>query len=243
MAAERLAAQNDGLTTGIDTIDRRLGGGIQPGSLVSLVTPPSLQSHPILFELIRERPTVYIATLRGRSAIENDLAPLAGEDTEVSIQAVGGAAIGGSRNLTEFTDSQIYSINTTERERTFDDIVETVQTVQDSVNIIIDVANPLERSQSRQDYQTFLRSLKEKLIETDSLALLHCIQLESPPPYREETLSFADVVWELDIVAGRKKALEIQSKIPKNRGGEAILEKMTLNVNEDRVYIDDSRNI
>ncbi len=240
---QQIAAEVDPLSMGIDAIDRRLGGGFEAGSLVSLITPPSAQSHAVLSELIRQRPTLYITTLRSKTAIEKTFDSLRDEDTTVTIEAVGNAGGGASSKLSQLTDSEIHSIKTTERDRIMDEISETIESVHETTNIIIDVVNPLERSSSRGDYQNLLRTISEKLIETDSLGLLHCVQLESPTPFRETTLTFSDVLWELEVVPGRKNSLEIHSRIPKNRGGEAILEDMTLVIDGDTVYIDDSRNI
>ncbi len=118
-----------------------------------------------------------------------------------------------------------------------------VQRVDGVCNLVVDPVNPLERSQSRTDYQNLLSKVAERLLDTRSLGLLHCTLLEEPPTFRETTLTMADVVWELDIVAGRRKDLDIQTRIPKNRGGEAVLEELTLLVEGGRVMTDDSRNI
>lgn len=231
------------MPTGIDSIDRRLNGGIQPGNIVSLLTPPSAQSHAILQQLMQQRDTVYITTLRSKSAIEVDLNHLSDTDTGISIHEVGEAVSQTSSNMQRITGSEIHTLNTTDRDTLLDDIYEVVQTLDDPVNVVIDPVNPLERCQSRTAYQNLLKNLTTELIETGSIGFFHCMNFESPPKFREATLTFADVVWELDVVSGRNSDLEIQTRIPKNRGGDAVLEKITLLVDGTTVYADDSRNI
>lgn len=243
MADDEVDTGGGRLPTGIDSIDRRLDGGLQAGSLVALLTPPSAQSHAILQELMKERETVYISTLRSRSAIENDLGRLAGEEVAVSIHEVGDGTTGRSQQLERLTDSRIHTLNTTERESLLDDINDVVEQIDEPVNVIIDPANPLERGESRTAYQTLLSELTSTLIDTGSLGVLHTIMHDSSPDFRESTLTVADVVWELEVVSGRRNDLEVQTRIPKNRGGDAILEKVSLVIEGNEVYTDDSRNI
>lgn len=241
--AARVGESGEQLPTGIDSIDRRLGGGFQAGSLISLISPPTTQSHAILQELMRQRPTIYVTTLRPESSIKTDLSRVLDRDLQVSVQEVGEAASGQSNSLQLLTDSEIHSLKTTERDRVLDEIHEIVRSIDNSVNVIVDPANPLERGANRSDYQTFLRKFCSKLLDTKSLGLFHCSHLERPPAFRESTLSFADVVWEIEVVSGMGNKLQIQSRIPKNRGGDAILENLNLVVSGTRVYTDDSRNI
>lgn len=231
------------LSTGIDAIDRRLAGGFQTGAVVALVTPPAAQSHAIFEQLLRRRPTVYVTTLRSQPAIESSLGQFSGAEFAISVQEVGEAAAGNSNALQELTGSEIHTLNTEERDRLLDDVYGVVETIDSSVNVIVDPANPLERCQRRSAYQNLLKKLTTKMIETDSLCLFHCTEMDDVPQFRETTLTVADVVWELDVVTGRKDNLEIQTRIPKNRGGDAVLEKVTLVVQGGDVYADDSRNI
>lgn len=243
MVVEQVEHSDEKLSTGIDSIDRRLEGGIQSGSIVALLTPPTAQSHSLLQQVMKQRETVYITTLRTRESIENDLSHLSDDEMALSICEVGEAMTRHSNKMERLTGSRIHTINTSERDTLLDDINEVLDTIGDSVNVIIDPANPLERGESRTAYQNLLKSLSTTLIETNSIGLLHCTRLETPPLFRETTLTVADVVWELDVVSGRKNDLEIQTRIPKNRGGDAVLEKITLVIEGDTVYTDDSRNI
>lgn len=234
----------DTLSTGIAAIDRRLGGGFKAGSLVALVTPPAAQSHAIIQQLMRQRPSVYVTTLRSASAIENELNGLGeDEETPVSIQEVGEAVQEEKRLLHELAGSQIHAAKTVERERVLDQVYDVVQQVDAACTLVLDPVNPLERSTDRTDYQNLLSKVAERLLDTGSLGLLHCTLLVEPPDFRETTLTVADVVWELDIVSGRRNDLEVHTRIPKNRGGDAVLEELTLLIENGRVVTDDSRNI
>lgn len=233
----------DKLSTGIDSIDRRVSGGLMAGSIMAIISPPAFQIHTLIQQLIQERPTVYITTLRSESSVRNDIDQNTIDSFPVAIKEVGVAQSGTSEAMRKFTDSNIYSINTTESENFLDDIFEIVSTIGDEQNVIIDPVNPLERSESRNAYQKLLREFSSKLIESQGLGILNCLTLEEPPEFRETTLTFADVVWELDVVEGHQRDLEIRSRIPKNRGGDAVLEDITLKVDNSRVHVDDSRNI
>ncbi len=231
------------LSTGIGAIDRRLDGGFSTGSLVAVVTPPAAQSHALFQQLMQERPSVYVTTLRSAASIEKDLDGHDYDEAPVSIQEVGEADQTEQRMLHELSGSQIHAAKTSERDHVLDEVYEVVDQIGRTCNVIVDPVNPLERSESRTDYQNLLTKVAGKLIERDSLAVLHCTLLDDPPDFRETTLTMADVVWELDIVQGRQNDLEIQTRIPKNRGGDAVLEEITLLVEGRDVFADDSRNI
>ena len=52
------------LRTGIDVLDRKLDGGIPPGSIVALVAQPASQAELFLYELTATRDTLYISVDR-----------------------------------------------------------------------------------------------------------------------------------------------------------------------------------
>lgn len=233
----------DKLSTGVDSVDRRMSGGLKAGSMMAIESPPAFQIHTLIQQLMQERPTLYITTLRSESSVQNDIDQNSIDNFPVTIEEIGVAQSGRSEAMRRFTDSSIYSINTTESENFLDDIFDIISTIEEGHNVIIDPVNPLERSESRKAYQKLLREFSAELIETEGLGILNCLTLEEPPEFRETTLTFADVVWELDVVEGRQRDLEIRTRIPKNRGGDAILEDMTLRVTGSQMQVDDSRNI
>lgn len=234
--------QSRNLTTGIDDIDDKLNGGFLPGSLVCLLTEPNTPSHAVLQQAMRQRPTVYISTLRPASVVETELTQGINQDTDVRVEEVGEAATDHDM-LHELTDSKIHTANTTDPDRVFDEVYEVVRDIDDHQNVIIDPMNPLERNTSRVDYKNLLSQLARILLNAKSIAIFHCTTLGDPPAYRETTLTAADVVWEFDTVTGKNDDLKVQTKIPKNRGGDAVLEKIDLIVSDSRVSADQSRSI
>lgn len=235
-------AKRQDLTTGIRDIDAKLGGGFSPGSLVALVTSPSTPSYAVLQELMRQRRTLYISTLRPASVVENDLP--GGEDptTDVRIKEVGKASTQNVM-LHELTGSDIHAAKTTEPDRIFDDVYDIVEGMDDGYNVIVDPMNPLERNACRADYKQLLSRLAALLHQSGSLGLFHCTSLGDAPAFRETTLTVSDVVWELDTVTDNNGNLKVQTQMPKNRGGNALLERVDLVVNESRVTADKSRSI
>ena len=82
---------------------------------------------------------------------------------------------------------------------------------------------------------------KSKLLETNSLGILHCITLEEAPPLRDITLAISDVVIKLELVSATNE-LQYQLTIPKNRGGKPLLDEIEVVFDSD-VMIDETRNI
>jgi hypothetical protein len=230
------------LSTGIRDIDTKLGGGFRPGSVVALVTAPNTPSYAVLQELMRQRRTLYVSTLRPASVVENDLPSGVDSTTDVSLEEVGKAS---TQNLMlhELTGSEIHAAKTTEQDRLFDDVYETVSGIDEPHNVIVDPMNPLERNSCRADYKQLLSRIAAQLHDSESVGLFHCTTLGDPPAFRETTLTVADVVWELNTVADKNGDLKLQTQMPKNRGGDALLERIDLVVNGSRVTADQSRSI
>lgn len=229
----------DTLSTGIDTIDRRMSGGIEPGSLVALVAGPTMQSEALLHELIEMRPTLYLTTLREPSAVENDLERLATD--EVFVEYAGKSQQMDNEFLKEMTGSRSYTPTFMDDDNVLDTVYEMVREVDERANVILDPVNPLEEAEPRDAYREVLNELKTTVMDTGGVGVLHCITLEDAPALRDVTLTFADVVWELDLVS-LSGTMEYQLTIPKNRGGTPVLEETSIVVDSE-VWVDDSRNI
>lgn len=230
------------LQTGIETLDRKLDGGFPGGTLVGLVTPPDAPSTRILHELMKQRPTTYITTLRPKSDIGTELMRLGNGHMDVDIEEVGQVRE-KSEILHSLSESSIYSADIREQERILDEVNDIVQTVGAEENLIIDPINPLEDSESRLAYQELLRSVASKLQDVNGLGILHCLSHEEQPPFRDETLTMVDAVWNLEMGTDNEGDLALKMAIPKNRGGELILDNTTLLIDRNRVYTDISRGI
>lgn len=231
------------LSTGVSALDRRLDGGLEPGDLLAIVTSPATQSHALIAELLRQRPTLYITTLRSEAAIEEDVETLTDHESSVVIEDVAHGSSMDNEFLYELTGSRTYSVRSLTDDGLLDDVYEAITPIDGKGNVVVDPTNPLERTESREDYQAVLDTLKTKLLETESVGILHCITLEDPPAFRETTLMVADVVWDLHVESLSNGDVEFQLSIPKNRRGTAVLEDITLLVGSRSVYVDDSRTI
>lgn len=230
------------MSTGVPALDRRLDGGLHPGDVLAVVAPPATQSQTLLYQLMQERPTVYITTLRSGESIERDIDAVGGE-TVCHVKEIGNGASMEHELVAELTGSRTYSANTAVKNDPLDELYEIIEQIDREANVIIDPTNKLERQGDREAYVEVLKKLSAKMQETGGVGIFHCVTMDDPPALRNQTLMFADVVWELDIVSKTKDEVEYQLRIPKNRAGKAILEVLSLEMGHQNVHVDDSRTI
>lgn len=202
------------LTTGVTAIDRNHGGGVPAGSIVALVAAPDSQSEPLLHEFMEERPTAYITTLRTEATVRDDL----------------------DRSLR----THDYTVQYAGIDTPIDNTGRVVQQVDGQANVVVDTLNPLEETGERNRYVNFLNQFKTHLVNTGSVGLLHCTDLDRPP-LRETTLTIADVVWKLD-VSVKGNSVESFLQVTKFRGGDPADETIKLDLGEE-VAVDTSRDI
>jgi KaiC/GvpD/RAD55 family RecA-like ATPase len=229
------------LSTGIDSLDRRLSGGLDPGSLLAIVASPASQSEALLHQLIQERPTTYVTTVRRPDSIQNDIAHISGSGLDVDIEYVGETSSMDNEFMQQLTGRRTSSITAVSDGTPVDRVYDLVPEVDSGSNVIVDSTNALERTGQFEEYQEVLTRLKSQLIETESLGVLHCVSEETSPPLRETSLMIADIVWKLEHVS-TKDEIEYQLTVPKNRYGEPILQKMSIMLESD-IWIDESRTI
>lgn len=202
------------LPTGIDVLDRRLGGGLPAGSVVALSAPPASQSELLLYELTAARPTLYLSTDRRKEAVSDAIDRTLAPTGRPMIEYVpGDAPLENARRQFQRIDGQ--------------------------TNLIVDPADLLERT-DRIRYQHFLNDLQNHMHNTGSVTVLHCLSGDEPP-LRTTTLHMVDVVLELR-VDYTTADVETRLAIPKFRGGRALDETIKLELAE-RVRIDTSRDI
>lgn len=231
------------LSTGIVALDRRLDGGLYPGDIVAMVAPPAAQSQTLLYQLMNQRPTLYVSTLRPEGAVQRDFDKRGGIDASYQIESTGNKLTMEGKLIHELTGSRTYTGNSAVKEDPLDDLYDLFETISGSINVIVDPMNPLERGDSRAAYNETLSFLSAKLAETDSLGVLLCYTSDSTPSFRDLTLIVADVVWELDVVSVSKNDVEYQLRVPKNRGGTVVTEDLSLDIQNRTVTVDDSRTI
>ena len=203
------------LPTGIDVLDRRLDGGIPAGSIVLFSADPASQSELLLYELTAARGTLYLTTLRSDQAVSDAIDRTKSRVGTPTVRDIGG-------------DAPLDAAN------------RLVSALPENANLIVDVADPLERA-DRSRYRRFLTELQTAMVNTESVAFLHAMKRDDEPRNRAMTEHVADVVWDLDT---QVRGSDVVNKlaVPKFRGGRALDETVKLKL-EERVAIDTSRDI
>jgi len=206
------------LSTGIDPLDRKLDGGIHPGSIVAVVTPPEAQVEPLLVASINRRPTHYFTTVKTEDGTRRQLDRLADEPRLERLEHVG---IEGALST----------------------ILSHTESLGDGHDVIVDVMDPLENDLSMTRYSTFLSDLSQCLLDTDSIGLLACLDSGNEPDNRELTLTIADYVLRLVPERGSKK-LAYYLEVPKATGITLTENERVFKIDLGRdVRIDRSRDI
>lgn len=232
---------NRKLGTGIDKLDRKLSGGIEAGSLVSVIAGPATQSEHLFQQMIGLRPTLYLSSLRESGAVAENLRDV---ETDISIKDLQKTDKMDQNRIRELTGSRGYSPPISNGDEKLDTVYQWIEKVDRQMNIMVDPVNPLEKlenSDGRDSYREVINKLKSKMLETNSLGILHCITLGEAPPFRDITLAISDVVIELELVPATNE-VQYQLTIPKNRGGEPLLSETEV-VFDSGVTIDETRNI
>ncbi|QSX00856.1 DUF7125 family protein [Haloterrigena alkaliphila] len=160
------------LETGIDALDRRLGGGFLPGTVVALTADPASQAEQLLYQTTAARGTLYVTAWRSERNVDRAI--------ETSTLETGSPTV---RRI--------------DREGAFDQLDEVLGKLPDGANLIVDTATALER-RDRDDYVAFMNALKDRMVETSGVAFLYCTTPDSAPENRSITTHFADVVLDLE---------------------------------------------
>lgn len=202
-------------STGLPFLDRRLNGGLRAGSLLALAAPPGSQSELLLAQFLATHRTVYVTTARPADEVRSWATTKADSPPELSVTKIAPDEILTSPN-------------------------KVAELIPPESFCIVDTTNGLETA-PREQYLAVLNKLKQRLRETDSVGLLHCVSHESPPPRRTLTLNRADNVWELEVQA-LSRDLKTRLLVTKSRYGHSLTEPIPLLLT-DRVRIDTSRRI
>ncbi|WP_435359395.1 RAD55 family ATPase [Haloarchaeobius sp. DFWS5] len=189
-------------TTGLETLDRLLSGGIPPGNLVALLAPPESQSELLVNMLVENHETLYLSTNRTPSAVSAGL----------------GAAASNTETVFLGPDPSP------------EDLSKALPHVPKGGLVVLDQPNPLEAS-SRKEYVGLLNAFRTRLREAGSIALLHCTGDGDTTPRRGTTLASADLVWQLDLRV-TTYAIENRLAVTKFRGGTALREPIKLQLTD-----------
>ncbi|ELZ85027.1 hypothetical protein C453_10615 [Haloferax elongans ATCC BAA-1513] len=203
------------LATGIDILDRQLGGGIPAGSVVLLTADPASQSELFLYELTSTRGTLWLTTLRSEVAVRDALDRCPMPTGNPTVRDVGG-------------DAPLDVAN------------KLVRDLPEGANLVIDVVDMLERAEPPR-FRKFLNDLQTHMVNTRGLTVLHGLKGESVPENRDLTEHMADIVFDLDTKIDGSE-IENRLAVPKFRGGQALDETIKLRLAE-RVSVDTSRDI
>jgi KaiC/GvpD/RAD55 family RecA-like ATPase len=203
------------LSTGIGVLDRKLDGGLPAGSVVAFSAPPASQGELLLYELTAARPTLYVSTDRAEEAVRDGLRATQSRTGDPTIRRVpGDAPLQHAQRL--------------------------VSMLPEQSNLIIDPVNILE-SAGESAYRTFMNEVQNHMRNTESIAVLHCLDGRHVPPARDLTEHMADVVFDLQ-TSVKGDTIENRLAVLKFRGGRALGDTIKLELGE-RVRIDTSRDI
>ena len=204
------------LRTGIDVLDRKLDGGLPAGSMVTLAADPASQAELLLYELTSTRGTLWLSLDRTAEAVSDSIQSTPAQTGDPTIRHISGEA-------------------------PLDNAGKLVSALPETSNLIVDPLDVLESQEPPSRFRSFMNDLQNHIINTNSLAILHCLNGRSVPPLRDTTEHFADVVFELETgISGDE--LENRLSIPKFRGGRAPTDVIKLDLVEE-VSIDTSRDI
>lgn len=230
------------LSTGSSVLDRQLDTGLRAGSLLAVRAPPASQSEGLLYTLMHARPTLFISTLRRERAVRRDLDRATERGTDFRTASIVKEVNMDSEMVKEITgERSLSATGLTAGSGPLDEMFELVRSLDERTDVIVDSVAPLERCGDEKRYRTVLNELKEQVMRTGGLGVLHCFDHDDTPQLRETTLSIADIVWELEHMT-RASEQKYFLTVTKNRGESVVREKIELFLGRN-VQIDETRNI
>lgn len=204
-----------GLSTGVRALDRKLDGGIPPGTLVTLLADPASQAELLLERFIDDQETVYLTSERTPTAVTTALRDQGGPHDGLVV-------------------SQL------DRETPIIDAIECIAKLPDEAVFVIDPVDVLERASAGQ-FRAFLEQLRAALTRTESVAVLHALKHSSSPSQRHRTKYMSDIVFDL-VTETTNETIETQLFVPKFRGGRALTDPINVELT-DAIAVDTSRDI
>lgn len=204
------------LRTGIDVLDRKLDGGLPAGSIVVLSADPASQGELFLYEITATRGTLWLSLNRTAEAVRDSIENTPTRTGDPTVRHISGEA-------------------------PLDNAGKLVSALPETSNLIIDPVDVLESQEPPSRFRSFMNDLQNHIFNTNSLAIMHCLNGRGVPPLRDTTEHFADVIFQLET---NVKGDEVENRlaIPKFRGGRAPSDTIKLNLVEE-VSIDTSRDI
>ncbi|MBV0923405.1 transcriptional regulator [Halomicroarcula limicola] len=204
------------LRTGIDVLDRKLDGGIPAGSIVALTAQPASQAELFLYELTATRGTLWLSLDRTAESIVASIEQTPANTGDPTVRHISGEA-------------------------PLDNAGKLVSALPETSNLIVDPLDVLEAQEPPSRFRAFMNDLQNHIVNTGSLAILHCLDGRDVPPLRDTTEHFADVVFQLKTTTTGDE-VENRLAVPKFRAGRAPSDVIKLDLVEE-VSIDTSRDI
>lgn len=186
----------DGLDTGIEAFDRAVGG-VPAGSVVALEADPASQSEQLLYRATATRGTLYVSTIRSEPLVRDALANAPVEVGSPTVRTVPEGAIDEAEQL--------------------------IAEVPAGSTVVVDAVDALERAEPAA-YAEFLDSVKRQLLESGSIAILHCLADPAEPTNRSTTRHVADAVFSFE---SRPDGVD-ELTVPKLRTNGAYSEPLAL---------------
>jgi len=184
--------------------------------LVALEAHPASQAELFLYELTVTRGTLWLSLDRSAEAVKDSIRHSPTEAGDPTVRHISGEA-------------------------PLDNAGKLVSALPEASNLILDPVDVLEAQEPHSRYRNFINELQNHIFNTNSLAILHCLDGRAVPPLRDTTEHFADVVFELRTDTSGDE-VDNRMAIPKFRGGRAPADIIKLELVEE-VSVDTSRDI
>lgn len=212
-----MSPQTRRYSTGLSFLDRRIGGGIPVGKLLSLTAPASAQSELLLYHFASVQPVHYVSTTNPDEIELRDGMDQSAVDAPADLEYV-------YVPPTELLDAPAQYLGEL-RPESF---------------VIVDPVDPLERL-DRDRYLSFVNTLKRHLRQRDCIGVFHGLDTDPVPERRRLTMKRADHVWRIEqLVLSRE--LKTRLLVTKARGGRPLTEPIPLAIG-DYIRVDTSRRI
>jgi hypothetical protein len=206
------------LLTGIETLDRKLDGGIPAGSLVAILVPPGVQHDPLLCAGAHERDSLVFTTIKDEPSMRKtfERSPY---------------------------DAQIDDIVELDVEDAATVLPDRVEGLDEEEDFYLDVVDPVEERLNEGVYIDLLNRVSERLDAANCLGYLYGYAGMETSSNRRYTLDLADFVIELGTIQQRSQ-LDYYLEIPKASGVTLPGPDRFLEIEVGRkVDIDETRNI
>lgn len=208
------------ISTGIDSLNRDLNGGIPDGYILSIIAPPASNAERFLHQFVAEnedRQAVYFTTEQSEPFLRDSFDKL------------------------DILDRPPQIVDLTSEREPLDEISGYIPKMPEDSIIIIDSVDRLEDEDSDR-YQDFINQLQRFLSGSDSTAILFGTADHHVPEGRPVSMKLSDAIFEIDQVKQSEDLISYLS-ITKFRGLRGIDDRVRIQMESDNVSIDTSRDI